>query len=110
MQTVSIQRESHKDSERQNRPGILIVCLSAIGDVIHGIPVLCALRTALPDAFLAWIAEGIMGDVLEGHPALDELIRVPRRWWKSPRAIRAMRRRLHSLRFDVAIDLQCLTK
>ncbi len=91
-------------------PRILIVPLSAIGDVIHGIPVLCALRAALPDAFLAWIAEGSMGDLLEGHPALDELVRVPRRWWKSPREVWRMRKRLRELRFDIAIDLQCLTK
>ena len=56
MQSVSIQRESHNASACQKRPRILIVRLSAIGDVIHGIPVLCALRKALPDAFLAWVA------------------------------------------------------
>jgi heptosyltransferase-1 len=91
-------------------PRILIVRLSAIGDVIHGIPVLCALREALPTAFLAWVVEGTMGDVLEAHPALDELVRVPRRWWKSPREVWRMRQRLHSFKFDIAIDLQCLTK
>lgn len=91
-------------------PRILIVRVSAIGDVIHGIPVLCALREAFPKAFLAWIAEGTAGDVLEGHPALDELVRVPRRWWKSPGELWRMRQRLRSLRFDIALDLQCLTK
>jgi heptosyltransferase-1 len=96
------------DAERS--PRILIVRVSAIGDVIHGIPVLCALREALPKAFLAWIAEGTAGDVLEGHAALDELVRVPRRWWKSPRELWRMRERLRSLRIDIALDLQCLTK
>jgi heptosyltransferase-1 len=89
---------------------ILIVRLSAIGDVIHGIPVLCALRDAFPRAFIGWVAEGTAGDLLEGHPALDELVRVPRRWWKSPRTVWQLRQRLHTLRFDMAIDLQCLTK
>jgi ADP-heptose:LPS heptosyltransferase len=51
-----------------------------------------------------------MGELLEGHPALDELITVPRRWWKSPRAVWQMRRSLRALRFDTAIDLQCLSK
>jgi lipopolysaccharide heptosyltransferase I len=101
-------REMLAAAERS--PRILIVRVSAIGDVIHGIPVLCALREAYPNAFLAWVAEGTMGDVLDGHPALDELVRVPRRWWKSPREVWRMRNRLRSLRFDVAIDLQCLTK
>ena len=39
-----------KSTATQPRPRILIVRLSAIGDVIHGLPVLCALRDALPDA------------------------------------------------------------
>jgi heptosyltransferase-1 len=94
----------------ERSPRILIVRVSAIGDVIHGIPVLCALREAYPDAFLAWVAEGSAGDVLDGHPALNELVRVPRRWWKSPREVWRMRQRLRRLQFDVALDLQCLTK
>ncbi len=91
-------------------PRILIVRVSAIGDIIHGVPTLCALRDALPNAFLAWVVEGAMGDLLEGHPALDELVRVPRRWWKSPREVWRMRARLRRMRFDVALDLQGLTK
>lgn len=91
-------------------PRILIVRLSAMGDVIHGVPVLCALREALPNAFLGWVVEGRMGDLLEGHPALDALVRVPRRWLASPREVWRLRRRLHDLHFDTAIDLQCLTK
>jgi len=91
-------------------PRILIVRLTAIGDVVHGIPLLCALRDAMPDAFLGWVAEGTAGDVLEGHPALDALIRVPRRWWKSPREVWHMRRRMRDLKFDMTIDMQCLTK
>jgi lipopolysaccharide heptosyltransferase I len=84
--------------------------LTAIGDVIHGVPVLCALREALPDAFLAWAVEGGAGDLLEGHPALDRLIRAPRRFWKSPAEVWRLRSRLRELRFDMTIDLQCLTK
>src|SRR4051794_29916160 len=110
MNSVGQQGEPVGSCNIGRSPRILIVRLSAIGDVIHGIPFVCALRNALPDAFVAWIVEGAMGDVLESHPALDELIRVPRRWWKSPRQIWAMRNRLRSYKFDVAIDLQCLTK
>ena len=36
---------------------ILIVRLSSIGDVVHGLPLLSALRDALPEAHLAWIVE-----------------------------------------------------
>ena len=91
-------------------PRILIVRLSAMGDVIHGVPVLCALRKALPHAFIAWVVEGQMGELVEKHPALDELIRVPRRWLASPREVWRLRRRLRELRFETTLDLQCLTK
>jgi len=91
-------------------PRILIVRLSAIGDVIHGLPVLCALRERFPQALLAWVAEERAAALLRGHKALDELIIVPRGWLKSPRVVWELRRRLRALRFDMTIDLQGLTK
>ncbi len=89
---------------------ILIVRLSAIGDVLHGLPVLCALREALPKAFIAWVVEGRNGELLRGHGALDELIVVPRGWLKRPRAVWELRGQLRRLKFDTTIDMQGLTK
>lgn len=89
---------------------ILIVRLTAVGDVIHGAPVLCALRDRYPDAYIAWAVEGVAADLIEGHRALNELIRLPRRWYRSPGAVLRLRRRLRELRPDTTIDLQCLTK
>jgi lipopolysaccharide heptosyltransferase I len=94
----------------RHAPRILIVRLSAIGDVIHGLPVLCALREALPEAYLGWAVEGRAAEVLDCHPALDSLIRLPRRWLKSPSEVWRLRRRLRESHFDTVIDLQCLTK
>lgn len=91
-------------------PRILIVRLSAVGDVLHGLPVLNALRDQLPQAFLAWVVEGRAGTLLERHPSLDELICVPRGWLKSPRQVLRLRRRMRQLAFDVSIDVQGLTK
>ena len=91
-------------------PRILISRLSAIGDVIHSIPVLCALRDAFPQAFIGWVVEGRNGELLRGHRALDELIVVPRGWLKSPKEVLSLRRRLKALNFDTAIDVQGLTK
>jgi lipopolysaccharide heptosyltransferase I len=90
-------------------PRILIVRLSAIGDVLHGLPVLCALREALPKAHLAWMVEGRAAELLAGHPALDEVVAVRRRWLKSPPAVLKLWRRLRG-RFDIAIDVQGLSK
>jgi lipopolysaccharide heptosyltransferase I len=93
-----------------HRPRILIVRLSAIGDCIHGLPVLCALRDAVPSAHLSWVVEGRTADLLRCHPALDAVVQLRRGWLKSPVAIWNARRQLHALRPDVVIDLQGLTK
>lgn len=89
---------------------LLIVRLTAIGDVIHGVPALCAIRRAYPDAHISWVVEGAGAQLLDGHPALDEVIRAPRRWYRSWRQIRELRATLRERSFDTAVDLQCLTK
>jgi heptosyltransferase I len=89
---------------------ILIVRLSAIGDVLHGLPALNALRDALPRARLAWVTEAPTADLLRGHRALDELIVAEAGWLKSPRAARDLRRQLRDMHFDIALDLQGLSR
>ncbi len=91
-------------------PRILLVRLSAIGDVIHGMPIAVALRKHLPDAFLAWVVEQRAADVLEGHPAIDQRIVLPRGWLWSPSTVWRLRKQLKALSFDTAIDAQGLTK
>jgi lipopolysaccharide heptosyltransferase I len=91
-------------------PRILICRFSAIGDVILTMPLLPALREHFPNAFLAWIVNKDPGKLLPGHEALDELIRVPRRWLRSPHTVWKVRRRLRAMWFDVAIDAQGLSK
>lgn len=98
------------DAAQSASPRILIVRLSAVGDVIHGLPVLNALRDRFPDAFLAWVVEQRAAALLEGHAALDELVTLPRGWLKSPAIVWQLRRRLRALQPDTAIDLQGLAK
>jgi heptosyltransferase-1 len=59
---------------------------------------------------IGWVCEGRTADCLEGHRAIDHLVRAPRGWLKSPRAVLGLRRQLRGLQFDLAVDLQCLTK
>jgi heptosyltransferase-1 len=91
-------------------PRILLVRLSAIGDVIHGMPIAAALRDHFPKAFLAWAVEQRAADLLEGHPAIDQRIVLPRGWLRSPAAVWRLRKQLKALNFDTAIDAQGLTK
>jgi lipopolysaccharide heptosyltransferase I len=95
---------------RAARTRILIVRLSAVGDVVHGVPVLNALRDAFPQALLAWVVEPRAATLLRGHKSLDELIVVPHGWLKSPAAVWRLRRRLRAMHFDLTVDLQGLTK
>lgn len=88
-------------------PRILIVRLSAIGDVMVTTPVSRALREAMPDAHLAWIVEERARDLLAGNPYLDEVF-----VWRRSRGrpgVRGLLRLLGSLRarrFDWAVDCQ----
>ncbi|NLE38887.1 MAG: glycosyltransferase family 9 protein [Pirellulaceae bacterium] len=91
-------------------PRILIVRLSAIGDVVHGLPMLCALRDHFPNAHLTWVVERRAAAVLRGHSALNELIELPRGWLKSGGEVWRLRRRLRRLRPEITIDPQGLTK
>jgi lipopolysaccharide heptosyltransferase I len=89
---------------------IVIVKLSAIGDVLHGIPTAVALKRAFPGSSIGWVVEGRSADVLAGHRAIDHLFRLPRGWLKSPRQVAGLRRDLKRFRPDVTLDLQGLLK
>lgn len=91
-------------------PRILISRLSAIGDCVLTTPVLCALRNRFPKAYIGWIAEPAAATLLTGHACLDQLIVVRKRWFKSRKQVRELRRELLACRFDIAIDPQSLTK
>jgi heptosyltransferase-1 len=111
---------AHDEPKSANRRGfarILIIKPSSLGDVVHALPVLAALRGAYPQAHIAWLVSKSFAPLLEGHPLLDEVIRFDRarfgRMWRSPRIfcdfwrfVAAVRRR----RFDLVIDLQGLLR
>lgn len=92
------------------QPRILITRLSALGDVILTLPVATALRERFPDAYIAWAVETRFKPLLDGHPAINEVIPVPRRWYRSWRAVVGLRRDLRARRFDLVVDVQSLTK
>ena len=99
---------------------VAIVKLSALGDVVHALPVASAVKRAWPSARLTWVVERRVADVLAGHAAVDAVVEVDTRGWRRARRvrdvamalrqIRGVRRRLHALDADVALDLQSLLK
>ena len=75
---------------------VLIIRTSALGDVVHCLPVLTALRRHLPEARIGWVVEEAMAPVLAGHPDLDELLVVRLRSWRKRPLSRATRAELGS--------------
>ncbi len=60
---------------------VLLVRLSAHGDVLHTLPLLSALKAARPDVRVGWLTETAAAPLLEGHPLIDRLFVVPRKRW-----------------------------
>ncbi|MEW4567096.1 glycosyltransferase family 9 protein [Tautonia sp. JC769] len=93
------------------------VCLikpSALGDVIHALPVLATLRERWPSAHFSWVINQGLVDLVRGHPALDDVIPFDRsRAGFGPRGLALTSRFVVDLRrrgFDLAIDLQGLLR
>jgi heptosyltransferase-1 len=100
---------------------ILIIKLSAIGDVVQTLPALEAIKKTYPDSAVTWLVEEAAAGILEGHPLVDELLVSRRKAWlrllKNPfTAVQGLThlvrflRKLRSARYDIAIDFQGLLK
>ena len=55
---------------------ILIVKLGSIGDIVHTLPALAAIRRSLPDAEITWVAEERSAEILRQNPMIDHLVEV----------------------------------
>jgi heptosyltransferase-1 len=99
---------------------ILIVKLSAIGDVVHTLPSLAALRKRYPDAHITWVVEEAASDLVMDHPHLNRVIISRRKSWigdlKGGRvsgALKEIKTLLSELRarpYDLVIDFHGLFK
>lgn len=99
---------------------ILIVKLSAIGDVIHTLPSLAALRKHYPDAHITWVIEEAASDLITDHPHLDCVLVSRRKGWigdlqggRISSAVKEIKTFLSALRarpYDLVIDFHGLFK
>ncbi|MEJ2039796.1 MAG: glycosyltransferase family 9 protein [Desulfosarcinaceae bacterium] len=99
---------------------ILIVKLSAIGDVVHTLPALNALRRHYPEARITWLVEEAAAELLTGHPALDRLLVSRRKTWLAGlgtrqrathlRQVMAFLKDLRDTRYDIILDFQAALK
>jgi lipopolysaccharide heptosyltransferase I len=91
----------------------LIVRLGSLGDVVHGIPVVAALRQEFPTSRIDWMVDPRYVELLNLVVGLDRRIGVDPRAVKRGRARQRFRETLRELRhtgYDAAIDLQGLLK
>jgi len=93
-------------------PRILIVRLSAIGDVVRALPVLHVLREAFHDAQIDWAIERKAAAIVEDHPLLDDLLvfERPEGWLESTKAFLGFCNRVRRNRYDVVMDLHGIFK
>jgi heptosyltransferase-1 len=96
--------------------GVLIVRLSALGDVVHVLPALAALREKFPGTKIGWAVEEKAASLLAGHPQIDRLHVIPRSALTAdlkrgalPAFVRGAWRTIRELRaerYEVTLDFQ----
>jgi lipopolysaccharide heptosyltransferase I len=96
---------------------IVLVRLSALGDIVHTWPLADAIRASRPDAHVTWVVEAPFTPLVDGHPAVDLVIPTrSKAWRRSPFDVRTrhevavVKTRLRELEPDVALDPQGLVK
>ncbi|HEX6496181.1 MAG TPA: glycosyltransferase family 9 protein [Acidobacteriaceae bacterium] len=111
------------DNPQNKALRVLVVRLGAMGDVLHAMPAVAALRARLPDCHVGWVIEPRWAPLLmvddrtaprtASMPLVDVVHTANARGWArqplSPatwRAMRTLRGELHAQRYDLAIDLQ----
>lgn len=92
---------------------IILVRLSALGDIVHTWPLASAIRAVLPRAHVTWVVEEPLAPLVDGHPAIDAVITTASgRWRKKPLSTRTraevatLKNRFSELAPNLAIDAQ----
>ncbi len=106
---------------QNKKPNILIIKLSAVGDVVHSLPFLEVLRDRFPSAMIDWVVEEDASGIVESHPEIDRLIIFPRKSWLKRfikkgeyigvgKEVTKFLKELKGRRYDIVVDLQGLLK
>jgi heptosyltransferase-1 len=96
---------------------VVLVRLSALGDIVHTWPLAAALRDADPRIHLTWVVEEALRPLVHGHPAVDAVVTVrTKRWRRNPFSARAraeisvLKGRFRELEPDLTLDPQGVFK
>jgi heptosyltransferase I len=93
-------------------PRILIIRLSAIGDVVRVLPALHCIRETFPNAQIDWVVEQKSAAILEGHPAIDQLLvfERPQDLKESAKEFWALCNQIRANRYDMVMDFHGIFK
>ncbi|MEA3332313.1 MAG: glycosyltransferase family 9 protein [Pseudomonadota bacterium] len=96
---------------------VLVIRLSAIGDVVRTLPAVNAWRKCCPETRFTWLVEPAAASVLEGHVALDRimifergLLRSPKRLLRGLSSLFTLLGELRSGKFDLVVDFHGILK
>lgn len=96
---------------------ILIIKPSSLGDVIHALPFLKALKDTFPDAMIDWVISKNLKGIIENNPLINEVIPFNKDEWtnikKLPEIlsdISSLRKTLQAKHYDMVVDLQGLLR
>ena len=93
---------------------VLIVKLSAMGDVIHALPVSYAIKETFPDAKVTWVVEPPSLPLLKMNPCVDKIILFKKKDFRSlkgfMREFFPLKHELQEQTYDAVLDLQGLFK
>jgi heptosyltransferase-1 len=94
---------------------ILIIKPSSLGDIVHALPALSALRKNYPEAEISWLIRPEFAPLIQNHPDLTRVIFFDRKFlgksWYNPKAFAELLfliKRLRVKKFDLVVDLQGL--
>src|SRR5207253_6307997 len=91
---------------------ILLIKPSAVGDVIHTLPVLAKLRARYPQARIDWLLAPHIAELVRHHPAVSNVLIFARqdfarfgRSWTAAAGLFQLFSRIWQTRYDLVIDL-----
>jgi lipopolysaccharide heptosyltransferase I len=98
------------DLTRAEFSRILLIKPTALGDVVHTVPVLVKLRRRFPKAQIDWLITPENAELVRAHPALSNVVIFDRRGfqrepWLAMRKMAAMLAGMRRQRYELVIDL-----
>jgi len=88
-------------------PGVLVVRLGSMGDVIHALPAVATLKHSFPGHHVSWVVDPRWACLLDGNPFVDQVVLLDRRTLSG---IKQAWRELRARRYTLAVDFQGLCK